>query len=236
MIWTAKTWRQFFVSKDHRAEKYQNLSKSCTWNVEQEWLILFAIVLRQQWMQWNESWKHDTFWRSEEIMWQWFLEVPRRFRFILFPFFFWNVDQRTSPISTSFQNILVLIKVLIIFVNIFRNFLLSWILLLSHFRVIEAGVLTCAAGLAYYGTCQMACNAGYVVCMIASGLVAGTTGPVGWWAWLTSVDAGCSSVQGTCMAACSVTAAGLCAALAPWWQYNFVMSGGETFWQCLKYV
>ena len=101
------------------------------------------------------------------------------------------------------------------FVNIFRNVLLSFILLSSHFRVIEAGVLTCAAGLAYYGTCQTACNAGYVACMTASGLVAGTTGPVGWWAWLTSAAAGCSAVQGTCMAACAVTAAGMCAAPAP---------------------
>eukprot|EP00984_Skeletonema_dohrnii_P013082 scaffold5388_cov151-Skeletonema_dohrnii-CCMP3373.AAC.2 len=64
----------------------------------------------------------------------------------------------------------------------------------------EAGPITCAA-------CYTACNAGYVTCMSASGLVAGTTGPVGWWAWATSAAAGCSAVQGVCMAACAASAA-----------------------------
>eukprot|EP00985_Skeletonema_marinoi_P024060 scaffold16464_cov117-Skeletonema_marinoi.AAC.2 len=36
----------------------------------------------------------------------------------------------------------------------------------------EAGPITCAA-------CYTACNAGYVTCMTSSGLIAGTTGPVG---------------------------------------------------------
>jgi len=61
--------------------------------------------------------------------------------------------------------------------------------------------------------CYTACNAGYVVCMAGSGLVAGTTGPVGWWAWITGAAAGCSAVQATCMTAC--TAVGLAAAVAP---------------------
>mmetsp|Transcript_11582 Transcript_11582/g.17357 ORF Transcript_11582/g.17357 Transcript_11582/m.17357 type:complete len:89 (+) Transcript_11582:108-374(+) len=64
----------------------------------------------------------------------------------------------------------------------------------------EAGPITCAA-------CYTACNAGYVTCMSASGLVAGTTGPVGWWAWATSAAAGCSAVQGVCMTACAASAA-----------------------------
>ena len=79
----------------------------------------------------------------------------------------------------------------------------------------DGGVLTCAAGLAYYGTCQTACNAGYVTCLAVAGVVAGTTGPVGWYAWLTSAPAACSAAQGACMAACAVTAAGMCAAPAP---------------------
>jgi hypothetical protein len=61
------------------------------------------------------------------------------------------------------------------------------------------------AGPLTVGACYSCCNAGYVACMSASGLVAGTTGPVGWWAWLTSAAAGCSAVQGACMAACSAT-------------------------------
>ena len=39
--------------------------------------------------------------------------------------------------------------------------------------------------------------------MSGSGLVAGTTGPVGWWAWLTGAAAACSAGQGVCMAACT---------------------------------
>jgi len=74
-------------------------------------------------------------------------------------------------------------------------------------------VLTCLlllqvavdAGFATIGLCYTACNAGYVTCMSGSGLVAGTTGPVGWWAWLTSAAAGCSAVQGSCMAMCAAS-------------------------------
>ena len=82
-------------------------------------------------------------------------------------------------------------------------------------KEVDGGVLTCASGLAYYGTCQTACNAGYMTCLAAAGVVAGTTGPVGWYAWLTSAPAACSAAQGACMAACAVTAAGMCAAPAP---------------------
>jgi hypothetical protein len=49
--------------------------------------------------------------------------------------------------------------------------------------------------------------------MTASGLVAGTAGPVGWYAWATGAAASCSVIQGTCMAAC--TAGGLAVAVAP---------------------
>ena len=59
------------------------------------------------------------------------------------------------------------------------------------------------AGPIAWGACQTACNAGWVTCMSASGLVAGTTGPVGWWAWLTGAAASCSAIQGACMAACT---------------------------------
>jgi hypothetical protein len=53
------------------------------------------------------------------------------------------------------------------------------------------------------GLCYTACNAGYVTCMSSSGLVAGVSGPVGWWAWLTGAAATCSAIQGTCMVACA---------------------------------
>lgn len=61
--------------------------------------------------------------------------------------------------------------------------------------------------------CYTACNAGWCTCMTASGLVAGTAGPVGWYAWATGAAASCSVIQGTCMAAC--TAGGLAVAVAP---------------------
>mmetsp|Transcript_26749 Transcript_26749/g.39567 ORF Transcript_26749/g.39567 Transcript_26749/m.39567 type:complete len:97 (-) Transcript_26749:49-339(-) len=77
-------------------------------------------------------------------------------------------------------------------------------------KMTEGGPIVAGSGVA---VCYTACNAGYVTCMTASGLVAGTTGPVGWWAWLTSAAAGCSVVQGACMAAC--TAGGLATAAAP---------------------
>lgn len=40
--------------------------------------------------------------------------------------------------------------------------------------------------------CYTACNVGYVTCLASSGIVAGATGPIGWWAWLTGAPAGCS--------------------------------------------
>jgi len=46
-----------------------------------------------------------------------------------------------------------------------------------------------------------------VSCLAGYGIVAGTTGPVGWIAWLTSAAAGCSAAQGACMSACTVTLA-----------------------------
>eukprot|EP00569_Conticribra_weissflogii_P007441 CAMPEP_0171340656 /NCGR_PEP_ID=MMETSP0878-20121228/8717_1 /TAXON_ID=67004 /ORGANISM="Thalassiosira weissflogii, Strain CCMP1336" /LENGTH=106 /DNA_ID=CAMNT_0011842769 /DNA_START=219 /DNA_END=539 /DNA_ORIENTATION=- len=92
---------------------------------------------------------------------------------------------------------------------------LIWVISLNQANLVFGGPISCAAGIAYYGTCQTACNTGYVSCMAAAGLVAGTTGPVGWYAWLTSAPAGCSAVQGVCMATCAATAAGMCAAPAP---------------------
>ena len=70
--------------------------------------------------------------------------------------------------------------------------------------------------LAYAG-CQTACNYGAVTCYSLAGLTFGAatagaavTGPVGWWAWLTSAPtstvaaaAACSAAQGACMAACT---------------------------------
>eukprot|EP01068_Selenidium_serpulae_P015831 Selendium_serpulae@DN6247_c0_g2_i1.p1 len=82
-------------------------------------------------------------------------------------------------------------------------------------RPVEGGPLTCAGGIAFYASCQTACNVGYCTCMTASGLTAGMTGPVGWWAWLTGAPAACSVVQGACMATCAVTAGGMCAAPLP---------------------
>ncbi|UJR16804.1 hypothetical protein I4U23_003703 [Adineta vaga] len=68
-----------------------------------------------------------------------------------------------------------------------------------------------------YAACQTACNYGAVTCYAAAGLTFGAstaaaaaTGPVGWWAWLTSTPtstvaaaAACSAAQGACMAACT---------------------------------
>ena len=65
---------------------------------------------------------------------------------------------------------------------------------------VDAGPLT-------VGACYTACNTGWVTCLGGYGIVAGTTGPVGWWAWMTSAPAMCSAVQGTCMAACTTTVA-----------------------------
>mmetsp|Transcript_16384 Transcript_16384/g.33349 ORF Transcript_16384/g.33349 Transcript_16384/m.33349 type:complete len:83 (-) Transcript_16384:103-351(-) len=69
---------------------------------------------------------------------------------------------------------------------------------------------TCFAAMSHT---RMRCND--CLFQAAAGLVAGTTGPVGWYAWLTSAPAGCSAVQGVCMATCAATAAGMCAAPAP---------------------
>ena len=80
----------------------------------------------------------------------------------------------------------------------------------SGMKFVQAGPIVAGSAVSL---CYTACNAGYVVCMSSSGLVAGATGPVGWWAWLTSAAAGCSLAQGTCMAAC--TAGGLATAAAP---------------------
>ena len=64
-------------------------------------------------------------------------------------------------------------------------------------------IIEVQSGPVLVGACYTACNAGYVACMSASGLVAGTTGPVGWWAWLTGAAAACSFTQGACMSACT---------------------------------
>ena len=74
-----------------------------------------------------------------------------------------------------------------------------------------------SAGSLAYAACQTACNYGAVTCYSLAGLTFGAasaaavaTGPVGWWAWLTSTPtstiaaaAACSAAQGTCMAACT---------------------------------
>jgi len=68
-------------------------------------------------------------------------------------------------------------------------------------KCVEAGPIVAGSAVA---ACYTACNVGYVTCMTASGLVAGVTGPVGWWAWATGAATGCSVVQGACMVACTV--------------------------------
>lgn len=78
------------------------------------------------------------------------------------------------------------------------------------FAQVIGGPITAGSAVA---ACYTACNAGYVACMSGSGIVAGTTGPVGWWAWLTSAAAACSATQGVCMSAC--TAGGVAAAATP---------------------
>ena len=93
--------------------------------------------------------------------------------------------------------------------------LFCYLLIAHQVQNADAGLLTCAVGVTYYGTCQTACNAGYVTCLAAAGVVAGATGPVGWYAWLTSAPVACPAAQGGCMAACAVAAAGMCAAPAP---------------------
>lgn len=83
--------------------------------------------------------------------------------------------------------------------------------------ILLALVVCATGGPISWGACQSACNYGAVVCYSAAGLTFGVTaaggavaGPVGWWAWLTSVPtstvaaaAACSAAQGACMAACT---------------------------------
>eukprot|EP00954_Amorphochlora_amoebiformis_P019352 1332038-Amorphochlora_amoeboformis.AAC.2 len=57
------------------------------------------------------------------------------------------------------------------------------------------------------GLCYTACNAAYCSCMASSGLVAGTTGPVGWYAWITGAAGACSAAQSVCMVSCASLAA-----------------------------
>lgn len=85
-----------------------------------------------------------------------------------------------------------------------------FILLLLATNLVFAGPLA-------YAACQTACNSGAVTCYSLAGLTFGAatagaavTGPVGWWAWLTSAPtstvaaaAACSAAQGACMAACT---------------------------------
>lgn len=97
--------------------------------------------------------------------------------------------------------------------NISSSFLslLAFLLCVSSYLLpVESGPIAAGSAVA---ACYSACNAGYVTCMASSGLVAGVTGPVGWYAWLTSAAASCSLVQATCMSAC--TAGGLAVAAAP---------------------
>lgn len=76
--------------------------------------------------------------------------------------------------------------------------LVSLFLISLFLSVADAGLLTT-------GACYSACNAGWVSCLAAAGVVAGTTGPVGWYAWLTGAPAACSAAQGACMVLCTTT-------------------------------
>ncbi|CAH1962688.1 unnamed protein product [Acanthoscelides obtectus] len=69
-------------------------------------------------------------------------------------------------------------------------------------------VAQCAAGpvgfILTYGACQTACNAAYVTCCTAAGTTAGTfTLGLG----IPAALAGCSVIQGVCMAGCATAAA-----------------------------
>ena len=96
--------------------------------------------------------------------------------------------------------------------NILSSLSLMMTILCLHActKCVEAGPILAGSAVT---VCYTACNAGWCACMTASGLVAGTTGPVGWYAWATGAAAGCSVIQGTCMAAC--TAGGLAMTVAP---------------------
>ena len=87
----------------------------------------------------------------------------------------------------------------------------------SVFIILLLSTTLASAGPLAYAACQTACNYGAVTCYSLAGLTFGAatvgaaaTGPVGWWAWLTSTPtstiaaaAACSAAQGTCMAACA---------------------------------
>ena len=87
----------------------------------------------------------------------------------------------------------------------FQKSSVSFLSLILLANEAQAGVFSCAAVLAYYGTCQTACNAGWVTCMSGAGLVAGATLGVG--GGVAAI--GCSVAQGACMAACASTAAAM---------------------------
>lgn len=88
--------------------------------------------------------------------------------------------------------------------------LLFYALIFTYAGFVDSGPIAAGSAVAY---CYTACNAGWVTCLSAYGIVAGTTGPIGWWAWLYSAPAVCSAAQGVCMAAC--TAGGLAVVAAP---------------------
>ena len=69
-----------------------------------------------------------------------------------------------------------------------------------------AALATALSGPVAGGLCYTACNAGYVSCLAAVGVTAGVTAPVTWYGWFYGVPAacaGCSLIQGACMAACT---------------------------------
>ena len=76
---------------------------------------------------------------------------------------------------------------------------------LSH-----AGPIAAGSTIAY---CYSLCNVSYVSCLAYYGIVAGTTGPIGWWAWIVAAPTWCSGLQGACMSGCTVV--GTAAAMAP---------------------
>ena len=76
--------------------------------------------------------------------------------------------------------------------------------------MVDAGPIMAGSAVA---ACYTACNAAWVTCLAGYGIVAGTTGPIGWGAWWASAPACCSAAQGACMSVC--VAAGLATAVAP---------------------
>ena len=86
----------------------------------------------------------------------------------------------------------------------FKYFYIYLILILSFILGSFGGPLAC-------GACFTACNAGWVSCLAGYGIVAGTTGPIGWYAWLVSAPAMCSGIQSACMIGCGT----LCLAPTP---------------------